>query len=68
VSGGYRPSKPNKMAEELWQLVDDCWKQDPLERPDMGEVVRRLEQLIELESSGQLQGSGGGEGGCCTVM
>lgn len=67
VAGGYRPRKPAKLADELYQLCCDGWHQDPLERPDMVQVVERLEQLLELETSGQLRAPDDGDG-CCSVM
>jgi hypothetical protein len=38
VAGGYRPRKPSSVHPDVWELINDCWQQDPLERPDMGEV------------------------------
>eukprot|EP00775_Hariotina_reticulata_P006929 gene6929-7147_t len=38
VAQGYRPSRPKKMPQELWDLVAACWQQDPIQRPHITEV------------------------------
>jgi hypothetical protein len=35
------------MSDGFWQLTLDCWKTSPNERPDMSEVVDRL-QLLQV--------------------
>jgi hypothetical protein len=45
-----RPSKPHKMPHKLWDLVQDCWAQDPGARPGMSEAVNRLARMREAES------------------
>jgi hypothetical protein len=50
VLAGMRPSKPHKMPHKLWDLVQDCWAQDPGARPRMFEVVNRLARMREAES------------------
>ncbi|KAJ7588214.1 kinase-like domain-containing protein [Mycena floridula] len=36
-----RPETPH-VEDDMWNLVQDCWKQDPSERPTAAEIVRRL--------------------------
>lgn len=48
VMEGIRPRRPTpqvapQLTDALWSLIQDCWKQDPLVRPTMSEVVQRLE-------------------------
>jgi hypothetical protein len=38
------------MPHKLWDLVQDCWAQDPGARPRMFEVVNRLARMREAES------------------
>ncbi len=38
VADGYRPRKTSSIHPDVWELITDCWQQDPLERPDMDEV------------------------------
>ncbi len=43
VASGYRPKRPGKMSDAVWDLVSACWHQDPVQRPHMsqvGEVAR----------------------------
>jgi hypothetical protein len=46
---GVRPSRPSHnisvthgLDDEMWYLIEDCWKTQPMERPGASEVVRRL--------------------------
>jgi serine/threonine protein kinase len=31
--------KPNEMSQGLWELLQKCWKFDPLERPTMQQIL-----------------------------
>ncbi|KAJ7139286.1 kinase-like domain-containing protein [Mycena epipterygia] len=43
VINGKRPSKPETFSREnIWVLIQDCWKQEPDQRPTMTEVFQRL--------------------------
>ena len=47
---GERPGRPTlsvdrTMSNELWDLVNACWKQDPSERPQMIDVVDLMVQM-----------------------
>ncbi|KAJ7588213.1 kinase-like domain-containing protein [Mycena floridula] len=41
---GSRPARPETplMEDDVWNLIRDCWKQDPDERPTAGQIVQRL--------------------------
>lgn len=41
---GHRPPRQSRMtcSRKLWTLVERCWDQDPLLRPEMSEVARIL--------------------------
>lgn len=50
VTQGGRPQRPTNerdrtMSNELWDLVEMCWKQEPQERPQMGDVVDKMVQM-----------------------
>eukprot|EP01087_Luapelamoeba_hula_P016538 TRINITY_DN5092_c0_g1_i1.p1 TRINITY_DN5092_c0_g1~~TRINITY_DN5092_c0_g1_i1.p1 ORF type:complete len:867 (-),score=116.54 TRINITY_DN5092_c0_g1_i1:250-2850(-) len=49
VLGGGRPkiSKKSTMPDGYRRLMEHCWHQDQSQRPEMGEVVQTLNQLIE---------------------
>jgi hypothetical protein len=36
---------PTVFADTMWELLVDCWHQDPENRPDMGDVVQRLREM-----------------------
>jgi len=42
VSKGNRREKPDKMGEDAYELVNECWKQKPEERIDLESVLNRL--------------------------
>jgi serine/threonine protein kinase len=47
VQDGIRPDRirylPTTFTEPMWTLLTDCWNADPKKRPDMKNVVQRLE-------------------------
>lgn len=48
---GSRPPRPGPeitalgLTDAVWALVEDCWAQDPEDRPPMSEVLARLERM-----------------------
>jgi len=44
IMGGERPPRPthSTLTDELWELMQRCWAQDPRLRPEMSQVVRDL--------------------------
>ncbi|KAJ7215142.1 kinase-like domain-containing protein [Mycena rebaudengoi] len=44
VLAGERPARPSSAAldDTIWQCMTDCWKQNPKERLEATEIVRRL--------------------------
>ncbi|KAG8918996.1 hypothetical protein FRC01_001538 [Tulasnella sp. 417] len=45
ISNEYQLSCPPAIADELWELMDECWKSAPTERPTMAVVIERLRNL-----------------------
>ncbi len=45
MAGGYRPAQPASVPNAVWDLITDCWHQDPLCRPPMSAVEQRLREL-----------------------
>lgn len=45
---GKRPSRPSKemgahgLDGSIWDLVEDCWRQDPAERLSAGQIVDKF--------------------------
>nr|KAJ3421023.1 hypothetical protein HK105_004702 [Polyrhizophydium stewartii] len=52
IKSGERPFRPHGLPEALWQIIEDCWQQDPAARPSFAQVVERLEKLpvVPLDS------------------
>jgi serine/threonine protein kinase len=46
ISEGFRPKRVKCMTEEVWELIEDCWDQDPGARPAAKEVLTRLQRLL----------------------
>ncbi|KZP25806.1 kinase-like protein [Athelia psychrophila] len=46
---GKRPDRPRcvptHFADEIWQLMEDCWHHEPQVRPEMNAAVPRLEEM-----------------------
>ncbi|KAL0060926.1 hypothetical protein AAF712_012262, partial [Marasmius tenuissimus] len=49
VSTGIRPGRPSKgwCPDNIWELVEGCWSQDPLQRPRAEELQDCLQKLME---------------------
>ncbi|KAL2917310.1 hypothetical protein HK105_202974 [Polyrhizophydium stewartii] len=45
IKDGERPDRPSGIADVLWQIIDDCWHQDPAARPTFRQVALRLGAL-----------------------
>ncbi|KAJ7588095.1 kinase-like domain-containing protein [Mycena floridula] len=41
---GVRPTRPElpELNDDIWSLIQDCWKMDPNDRPTAGQMVKRL--------------------------
>jgi hypothetical protein len=35
---GFRPPRMNRLSEDVWDLISQCWAQDPIVRPAMATV------------------------------
>lgn len=42
-----RPDRPEGVDDRVWQLVEQCWAQDPQNRPDFVTVRDRLTELVK---------------------
>jgi hypothetical protein len=45
TSNGLRPQFPQGTRMELQQIISNCWKEDPNERPTFKELLLQLQQL-----------------------
>lgn len=46
ISDGYRPKRVRAMTDEVWELIEACWHQDPSARPAARDVLLRLQRLL----------------------
>ncbi|KAJ8089119.1 hypothetical protein PM082_014367 [Marasmius tenuissimus] len=59
VITGVRPPRPSsdecpKLTNDIWNLVEWCWNQDPTERPSATEVERTLAQILSARETRRL--------------
>ncbi|KAL8115790.1 hypothetical protein AgCh_022334 [Apium graveolens] len=64
VQKGLRPTIPKHTLPKLADLLENCWQQDPVLRPDFTEIIRILQQIVkevgdEAESRPKEKTSGG---------
>ena len=45
-----RPSRPGhqQLSDQLWEMIERCWRKNPSERPAIREVVTLLEKSYRL--------------------
>ena len=63
VVSGYRPSRIEAIPEPVWQLITECWHQDPLLRPTMAAVEARLRRMAKADQAEAVIGLSSGKGG-----
>ncbi|KAK8886512.1 hypothetical protein M9Y10_041976 [Tritrichomonas musculus] len=42
ISKGLRPKRPANIPDHYWELIQNCWKQNPQERPTFEEITEKL--------------------------
>eukprot|EP01094_Clydonella_sp_ATCC50884_P023277 TRINITY_DN5531_c0_g1_i1.p1 TRINITY_DN5531_c0_g1~~TRINITY_DN5531_c0_g1_i1.p1 ORF type:complete len:829 (-),score=238.19 TRINITY_DN5531_c0_g1_i1:264-2750(-) len=45
IDSGELPQLPDGTNEEYVSLVEDCWRDEPLDRPGFAEIVERLQEI-----------------------
>ncbi|KAI9203614.1 kinase-like domain-containing protein [Polychytrium aggregatum] len=55
---GNRPKRPGNISDALWDVVEQCWHQDPSLRPSFPEIAVLLEALIDPMPSNSGNGVG----------
>ncbi|XP_054167517.1 fibroblast growth factor receptor 2-like [Oppia nitens] len=48
---GYRMKPPNKCPEEIYQIMNNCWQEKPLDRPTFAQLVKVLGDIISCNSN-----------------
>ena len=55
VLGGEHPRQGVEFTQELWEMLERCWASQPSERPNIDDILRRLEIVSSLSvPSGEL--------------
>eukprot|EP00529_Nitzschia_sp_RCC80_P010215 CAMPEP_0113500116 /NCGR_PEP_ID=MMETSP0014_2-20120614/32130_1 /TAXON_ID=2857 /ORGANISM="Nitzschia sp." /LENGTH=761 /DNA_ID=CAMNT_0000394377 /DNA_START=168 /DNA_END=2453 /DNA_ORIENTATION=+ /assembly_acc=CAM_ASM_000159 len=57
IEGGYRPSISSVPSPQIQELIEDCWQSSPSHRPDMTEIIQRLETEVSLHKQRKAQPS-----------
>ncbi|KAG2490641.1 hypothetical protein HYH03_011032 [Edaphochlamys debaryana] len=60
VASGYRPARPRALPDDAWDLICECWHEDPVQRPHMADVERRLRAMAAALQKGAAGGGGAG--------
>lgn len=47
---GYRMDKPDMCSDEIYEIMLDCWKEDPDKRPTFEKVILILEEMMEKDT------------------
>lgn len=50
---GYRMEKPANCSEELYQVMRQCWREKPSERPTFTDLKKRLDDLLVTAAENQ---------------
>jgi serine/threonine protein kinase len=51
IKKGERPELPNN-CEELTKLIEECWREDPLQRPTFSDICKKLISLKKMFMKG----------------
>ncbi|XP_032236219.2 tyrosine-protein kinase SRK2 [Nematostella vectensis] len=49
VERGYRMPKPNNCPERFYEIMKDCWKKDPMQRPTFETLSWQLEEYFQAD-------------------
>ncbi|ELP86358.1 protein serine/threonine kinase, putative [Entamoeba invadens IP1] len=49
VSNGLRLNRPENVKESIYEVIQKCWKHNPIERLEVSSVVSKLQELYEQE-------------------
>lgn len=50
LKSGYRMDKPAICSDALYELMLDCWRADPEERPSFEQLITRMEQMMTRDA------------------
>ncbi|XP_073254702.1 uncharacterized protein [Porites lutea] len=47
---GYRMEKPDMCSDDVYELISDCWNEDPYIRPSFYRLIEKLEAIMERDA------------------
>jgi hypothetical protein len=47
---GRRPERIDSIPDAAWDVMVDCWKHSPEERPQTSTLIKRLEKFVDLSA------------------
>ncbi|CAH3193934.1 unnamed protein product, partial [Porites evermanni] len=50
LNSGYRMEKPDMSSDEVYQLMTDCWKEEPKARPSFYQLIEKLEIIMQKDA------------------
>lgn len=51
IPEGFRMSIPESCPKNVFELIEQCWNQDPEKRPSFPEIEKKLKELKENSSN-----------------
>ncbi|KAL9986774.1 hypothetical protein ACROYT_G000968 [Oculina patagonica] len=46
LKSGYRMERPDMCCDEVYELMSECWREDPSTRPSFSQLIDRLEVIM----------------------
>ena len=46
VISGKRLEKPKGMRDDIYSLINECWKQEPKERLEITQIISKLQEIL----------------------
>ncbi|XP_073256390.1 platelet-derived growth factor receptor alpha-like isoform X1 [Porites lutea] len=47
---GYRMERPDMCSDDVYELMADCWKEEPRSRPSFYQLIEKLEVIMERDA------------------
>ncbi|KAL9985710.1 hypothetical protein ACROYT_G008146 [Oculina patagonica] len=48
LKDGYRMERPEMCCDEVYELMNECWEEDPTARPSFSQLIDRLETIMTM--------------------
>ncbi|CAH3176309.1 unnamed protein product [Porites lobata] len=47
---GYRMERPDMCSDDVYELMTDCWKEEPRSRPSFFQMIEKLEVMMQSDA------------------